>query len=86
MCVTRGAAGSELHHRDGRRWEMPGEAVETVDTVGAGDAFLAGLIDGLTADGDGQQRSIAPSAPPPPSSASAAGSPSGNWAAPRSSS
>jgi sugar/nucleoside kinase (ribokinase family) len=32
---------------------MPGEAVQTVDTVGAGDAFLAGLIDGLTADGDG---------------------------------
>ena len=24
-----------------------------VDTVGAGDAFLAGLIDCLTADGDG---------------------------------
>ncbi|MFH1330248.1 MAG: PfkB family carbohydrate kinase [Actinomycetota bacterium] len=53
VCVTHGAAGAELHHREGRRWEVPGEAVEVVDTVGAGDAFLAGLIDGLTADGAG---------------------------------
>ena len=54
VCVTRGAAGAELHHRDGRSWEAPGEAVEVVDTVGAGDAFLAGLIDGLmTAGSDG---------------------------------
>jgi sugar/nucleoside kinase (ribokinase family) len=42
-----------LHHRDGRQWEAPGAAVEVVDTVGAGDAFLAGLIDGLAAAGDG---------------------------------
>lgn len=53
VCVTRGAAGAELHHRDGRSWEGPGEAVKVVDTVGAGDAFLAGLIDALTAGGDG---------------------------------
>ena len=53
VCVTRGAGGAELHHRDGRRWELPGRAVEVVDTVGAGDAFLAGLIDGLKATGGG---------------------------------
>lgn len=53
VCVTRGAAGAELHHRDGRSWEAPGEAMELVDTVGAGDAFLAGLIDALTAGRDG---------------------------------
>jgi len=53
VCVTRGAAGAELHHRDGRSWEVPGEAVKVVDTVGAGDAFLAGLIDALTAGSDG---------------------------------
>jgi fructokinase len=53
VCVTRGAAGAELHHRDGRRWEEPGTAVPVVDTVGAGDAFLAGLIDGLVPGGDG---------------------------------
>lgn len=53
VCVTRGAAGAELHHRDGRSWEEPGRAVQVVDTVGAGDAFLAGLIDGLLPRGDG---------------------------------
>ena len=64
-------------------WEAPGEAVEVVDTVGAGDAFLAGLIDGLmTAGSDGALRSTAPSGPPPPSSASAAASRSGNRDAP----
>jgi fructokinase len=53
VCLTRGADGAELHHRDGRRWEAPGRRVEVVDTVGAGDAFLAGLIDGLLSTGDG---------------------------------
>lgn len=53
VCVTRGAAGAELHHRDGRRWAAPGEPTKVVDTVGAGDAFLAGLIDGLMTAGDG---------------------------------
>jgi fructokinase len=54
VCITRGAAGAELHHRDGRSWDRPGEAVPVVDTVGAGDAFLAGLIDGLVPAGDGE--------------------------------
>ncbi len=53
VCVTHGAGGAELHHRDGAHWEAPGRPVEVVDTVGAGDAFLAGLIDGLTSTGDG---------------------------------
>jgi fructokinase len=53
VCVTHGADGAELHHRDGARWEAPGRAAEVVDTVGAGDAFLAGLIHGLTSTGDG---------------------------------
>jgi fructokinase len=53
VCLTRGADGAELHHRDGAHWEAPGRPVEVVDTVGAGDAFLAGLIDGLMSTGDG---------------------------------
>ncbi len=53
VCVTRGPAGAELHHRDGRSWDEPGRAAAVVDTVGAGDAFLAGLIDGLVPDDDG---------------------------------
>ncbi len=47
VCVTRGAAGAELAHRDGRSWRVDGIETDVVDTVGAGDAFLAGLIDGL---------------------------------------
>jgi len=53
VAMTRGAAGAELHHRDGRSWEAPGQVVRVVDTVGAGDAFLAGLVDGLLGGGDG---------------------------------
>ena len=53
VCVTLGAAGAELHHRDGRSWQEPADRGPVVDTVGAGDAFLAGLVDGLFPDGDG---------------------------------
>jgi fructokinase len=54
VAITRGAGGAELHHRDGRSWEAPGEAIEVIDTVGAGDAFLAGLIDALVPGDDGE--------------------------------
>jgi fructokinase len=47
LCITRGADGAELHDRAGRRWSVPGKKVAVVDTVGAGDAFFAGLIDAL---------------------------------------
>jgi fructokinase len=53
LCVTAGAGGARLTHRDGGRWDVPGRRVEVVDTVGAGDAFLAGLIHGLRAGDDG---------------------------------
>ena len=53
VAVTRGADGAELHHRDGGSWSIPADPVPVVDTVGAGDAFLAGLIDGLRLHGDG---------------------------------
>lgn len=55
VAVTRGADGAELHHRDGGHWDEPGEKVPVADTVGAGDAFLAGLIDGLVPSGDGRE-------------------------------
>jgi fructokinase len=43
ICVTRGAHGAVLWNEEG--WtEHPGYAVEVADTVGAGDAFLAGLL------------------------------------------
>jgi fructokinase len=43
VCITRGARGSLLAGKDGVH-EHAGLAVEVKDTVGAGDAFTAGLI------------------------------------------
>ncbi|MFO1410702.1 MAG: carbohydrate kinase [Steroidobacteraceae bacterium] len=42
LCITRGAAGAILFH-GGKRHDAPGVPTEVVDTVGAGDAFLAML-------------------------------------------
>jgi fructokinase len=47
IIVTQGAAGSIAFTKDGGRTEMAGIGVKTVDTTGAGDAFLAGLLHGL---------------------------------------
>jgi fructokinase len=46
ICVTRGDAGAVIWHND-KFYEHPGFKVEVVDTVGAGDAFLATMINGL---------------------------------------
>jgi fructokinase len=43
VCVTRGGDGAELHTRDQESQHITPEPVEPVDTVGAGDAFVAGL-------------------------------------------
>ncbi|MCC7462999.1 MAG: carbohydrate kinase [Gammaproteobacteria bacterium] len=42
LCITRGAAGAVLFH-GGRRYDQPAVPADVVDTVGAGDAFLAML-------------------------------------------
>ena len=47
VCVTRGANGALLHWQ-GEIVEHPGFKVDAVDTVGAGDAFLAALISCLS--------------------------------------
>lgn len=49
VVVTRGPHGAVAVRRDGRTVEVPGERVEVVDTVGAGDAFTAGLLGWLDA-------------------------------------
>jgi len=49
ICVTRGARGAALWTR-GIWAEDPGFRVDVVDTVGAGDAFLAALIAGFRMD------------------------------------
>jgi len=43
LCVTRGAEGCMVAGPDGTA-DVTGSRVEVVDTVGAGDAFTAGLI------------------------------------------
>jgi fructokinase len=49
ICVTRGENGAILWH-DHQFYEHPGYKVNVVDTVGAGDAFLATFIAGLLND------------------------------------
>lgn len=47
ICVTRGANGAALWHKD-QFYEHPGFRVKAVDTVGAGDSFLASLVASLS--------------------------------------
>ncbi len=44
VVVTRGADGAVAVRPDGDDIEVPGERIEVVDTVGAGDAFTSGLL------------------------------------------
>jgi fructokinase len=50
VVLTRGARGASARTSDGS-WDVPpAEGSAIVDTVGAGDAFMAGLVDGLLRD------------------------------------
>jgi len=46
VCITRGADGAAMW-ADGQLTDVGGVEVEVVDTVGAGDAFAAGLLHGM---------------------------------------
>tara|TARA_B100000902_G_scaffold298879_1_gene286259 strand:+ start:2641 stop:3528 length:888 start_codon:yes stop_codon:yes gene_type:complete len=46
VCVTKGAKGAMLYHA-GSYYNQHGFPVEVVDTVGAGDSFLAALLEGI---------------------------------------
>ncbi len=48
ICVTMGAAGAALWDRHAPFVHVPAPPTVVKDTVGAGDAFMAGLIVGLT--------------------------------------
>jgi fructokinase len=56
VCVTRGARGAALFAED-KWYEHPGFKVKAVDTVGAGDAFLAGLVARLS-DGTSPEQAL----------------------------
>lgn len=47
VVVTRGPDGAVAVRAQGEPIEVPGEVVEVVDTVGAGDAFTSGLLSWL---------------------------------------
>ncbi|MFE0962980.1 carbohydrate kinase family protein [Streptomyces fungicidicus] len=49
VVVTRGGEGLTVFTRDGGEYAVPGERVEVVDTIGAGDTVNAALLHGLTA-------------------------------------
>jgi fructokinase len=53
IAITHGAEGAELHARDAETWRVGAERVPLVDTVGAGDAFFAGLVDALARGQEG---------------------------------
>lgn len=52
IVVTEGAAGARLYTRDAA-YSAPGYQVTPVDTTGAGDGFVAGLLVGLLAHPNG---------------------------------
>ncbi|QEV17511.1 carbohydrate kinase family protein [Streptomyces alboniger] len=47
VVVTRGGEGLWLYTRDGDELRVPGEPVDVVDTIGAGDTVNAALLHGL---------------------------------------
>lgn len=51
VVLTRGEDGASAFTRTGVRVDVPVENTTPVDTVGAGDSFMAGLIDGLARTG-----------------------------------
>ncbi|MFJ3301595.1 carbohydrate kinase [Streptomyces sp. NPDC086549] len=48
VVLTRGADGLTAFTRDGAEHSVPGEKVEVVDTIGAGDTVNAALLHGLS--------------------------------------
>lgn len=48
VVVTRGGEGAVVHlSRDDTTLELPSLTVQVIDTVGAGDSFMSGLVSGL---------------------------------------
>jgi fructokinase len=47
VVITRGSAGCTAITAAGALLEAPGRSAEVVDTIGAGDAFMSGLLSGI---------------------------------------
>jgi fructokinase len=52
IVVTHGANGATAYHRKATSVHVAGFAVNTVDTTGAGDSFVAGLLSGILQNPD----------------------------------
>ncbi|MFI2409468.1 carbohydrate kinase [Streptomyces sp. NPDC018947] len=59
VVVTRGGEGLTVFTRDGGEYAVPGERVEVVDTIGAGDTVNAALLHGLAARDALSERAVA---------------------------
>lgn len=51
VVLTRGSRGSTAYARSGEPVSVPAVPVEVVNTIGAGDAFMAGVLSWLSASG-----------------------------------
>jgi fructokinase len=51
VVVTHGGEGAFASTSSGARMHVPAQVVQVADTVGAGDSFMGGLIDGLWSAG-----------------------------------
>jgi fructokinase len=58
VVVTLGPGGGVAVMPDGEVVRAPGYPTEVVDTVGAGDTFMAGFLDGYVQQGLGVQSSL----------------------------
>jgi fructokinase len=59
ILVTHGADGATAYTRDGVRVYQKGYAVSAIDTTGAGDSFMAGVLVGILEHGTGYEQHLA---------------------------
>ncbi len=59
VIVTMGAGGATAYFGSNNKLEVPGEVVDIVDTVGAGDSFLAALLTSLREQHFGEKATLA---------------------------
>jgi fructokinase len=52
IVITHGANGATIYTKDGGKTHAHGYSVKAVDTTGAGDSFVAGLLEGILKHGD----------------------------------
>lgn len=58
ILVTHGAGGCTAHLPDGTQHHAPGFSVQAIDTTGAGDGFVAGVLVGLMEHPDDWQTQL----------------------------